>query len=590
MVSSHAVKRLGAVLLSATVLLAPTLVGDFGAYQIALYLLLGIVTQSVALCWGGAGFLSLGQAVFFGLGAYLSGALLRASIAQPLMLLLLPLCLLAPAALAYLMARAVFARKVANGAFFSLITLALAMLASLLANRLSGLTGGFNGMIDIPDLPGTDRYATLYYVIALTALASTWLFCGLLRSPLGVLWSAIQQNEERLQFFGFDTGKLKAVAFAIGAAASGLAGLLYAPHQGIVTPSAIGIGLSTQFVIWAAIGGRRSPVGALAGAVLVGLVSATLRDRYVFWESLMALIFIAAVLWFPEGLSGLVSRWLRPIRWTRAQQTPAACIQAPPLEAGTPAAVSPTTFLHLDAVCVRRGAVRILDGLSLESSRPGISCVIGPNGAGKTSMFNALSGRLPPDQGEIRFNGEAITRYPAWRVAQLGIGRKFQIPSLFADLSVRENLLIALWANRLSPADHLRIAPLHWFSPMSLRLLARLPMLEQRQQMHAGSLSQGVRQMLEFAMVALMEPRLMLLDEPCAGLSPAETQQMMENIRWSVESLSASALLIEHDMSAVESIGGHVFVLHQGKLLAEGALADIKASELVRSVYLGGKK
>ncbi len=239
---------------------------------------------------------------------------------------------------------------------------------------------------------------------------------------------------------------------------------------------------------------------------------------------------------------------------------------------------------------MRRGAVQILDGLSLQAGRAGISCVIGPNGAGKTSMFNALTGRLPPDQGEIRFNGDAIARYPAWRVAQLRIARKFHIPSLFAGLSVRENLLIALWANRLAPRDHLRIVALHWYSPLSQRLLERLLMLEQRQQTPAGSLSQGAWQMLEFAMVAMMEPRLMLLDEPCAGLSPAETQQMMDNIRWTIDTLDASALLIEHDMSAVESIGGHVYVLHQGKLLAEGPLADIKASELVRNVYLGGKK
>jgi len=96
--------------------------------------------------------------------------------------------------------------------------------------------------------------------------------------------------------------------------------------------------------------------------------------------------------------------------------------------------------------------------------------------------------------------------------------------------------------------------------------------------------------MLEFAMVALMEPRLMLLDEPCAGLSPAETQQLMEVVRWSVDHLGASALLIEHDMSALEAIGGHVFVLHQGQLLAQGALAQIKASPEVRKVYLGGRK
>jgi branched-chain amino acid transport system permease protein len=590
MVSSRAANRLALVLISAALLLVPAMVGDFDAYQIALYLLLGIVTQGVALCWGNVGFLCLGQAVFFGLGAYLSGTLLRAAMQQPVMLALLPLCLLLPAAIAYLLARAVFGRKVDNGPFFSLITLALAMLASLLANRFSGLTGGFNGMVDIPDLPGTDRYATLYYVIAVVSIGSTWIFCRLLRSPLGILWSALEQNEERLQFFGFDTGRLKAIAFAIGAAASGLAGLLYAPQQGIVTPSAIGIGMSTQFVIWAAIGGRRSPVGALAATVIIGLVSASLRDRYPFWEALMALIFIAAVLWFPQGLSGAVAPWLRwPARWVRPS-TSLTEQQAPALSSGAPSGRDAVPHLQLQDVHVRRGAVRILDGLTLESRTRGICCVIGPNGAGKTSMFNAMSGRLTADRGEIWFNSHSIARSPAWRVAQLRIGRKFQIPSVFPGLCVRDNLLIALWANRLSPRDYLRSAPLGWHSAFGKRLLSRLPLLQQRPELAAGSLSQGARQMLEFAMVALMEPRLMLLDEPCAGLSPAETQQLMEVVRWSVDHLGASALLIEHDMSALEAIGGHVFVLHQGQLLAQGALAQIKASPEVRKVYLGGRK
>ncbi|WP_019936224.1 ATP-binding cassette domain-containing protein [Bordetella sp. FB-8] len=573
----------------AVILLAvPRLFGDYYAYQIGLYLLYGIATQGVALCWGQAGFLSLGQAVFFGTGAYLSGLILRAATQHASWLALLPLCLLTPALLAYIVGRLVFARRVDSGPYFSLITLALAMLATVLANSWSGMTGGFNGLTGIPDLPGTDRYATLYYVIAAGAIAWTALFSWLRHKPLGVLWTALAQNEDRLQFFGFATDRLKACAFAVSAAAAGFAGALYAPQEGIVTPDAIGILLSTQFVIWAAVGGRHSPVGSQLGALSIGLLSAALRDRYPFWEALTALVFIGSVLWLPNGLAGaaaaLGSGLTRPKRACRGPDI------AAPLPAYRCDPIPGAPKLVFDQVHVKRGPVAILDGLALHIAKRGITCLIGPNGAGKTSIFNALTGRLAPSLGSITLDAHEISRHKAWQVARLGIGRKFQIPSVFMTLTVEQNLLVALWANRLGAAAYLDRRPLRWATPLKHALLGRLPMLRAYQHAPAATLSQGARQMLEFVMVALMEPRLFLLDEPCAGLSPGETHQLLGTIIWVVDQLDASALLIEHDMSAVEAINGQILVLHQGRLLAEGPLTHIKASEQVRAVYAGGRK
>lgn len=615
MVSSRAASLVVQAALAAALLLAPTVFGDYFAYQIGLYLLFGIATQGVALCWGQAGFLNLGQAIFFGLGAYMSGLILRSSLGgSPVAYAALLLCVLVPAALAYLVGHLVFARRLDSGAFFSLITLALAMLATLLANQWREVTGGFNGLSAIPDLPGSDRYSSLYYVIALAAIGWTAIMNWLLRRPLGTLWLALSQNEDRLQFFGFATHRLKALAFAIGAGGAGCAGALYAPHEGIVTPQAVGILLSAQFVIWSAVGGRKSPTGALLGAVGIGVLSAALRERYPFWEAIVALVFLGVVLGFPDGLAGLASRLWR--RWSAgstplssaAEAAPRNGLAAPVLRYGLPPVSARTSSsgyaaasaeprdaleapgLRFEAVRVRRGAVAILNGLEMNVMRLGVSCLIGPNGAGKTSAFNVLTGRLPLDAGRIRFDRQDVSNYPAWRMARLGVGRKFQIPSVFAQLSVGENLLIALWANRLGPFDGVRAAAQSWHSTFSQGLLARLPMLTAQSMTPAGSLSQGARQMLEFAMVALMEPRLFLLDEPCAGLSSNETRQMMQTIVWAVRELGASALLIEHDMSAVEAVSGHVFVLHQGRLLAEGSLAEVKASAEVRAVYAGGRK
>lgn len=191
-----------AAALAAALIALPLVGNDFLAYQVALFLIYGIATQSVALCWGRLGFLPLGHALFFGLGAYLAGGTAKAGVAQPLWWLAFPLALLLPALLAWVVARLVFARRMRSGPYFSLITLAMTMLGFLAAQQWTGLTGGFNGMGDIPEPPGLERFSTLYWLVAAAAVASTATLGVLVGRPLGVLWRAIAQNEERLLWAG----------------------------------------------------------------------------------------------------------------------------------------------------------------------------------------------------------------------------------------------------------------------------------------------------------------------------------------------------------------------------------------------------
>lgn len=570
------------LLLAVAVLGLPVLGNDFLAYQIALFLIYGIATQGVALCWGRLGFLPLGQSLFFGWGAYLAAGTLKAAETQGAWYFALPLAILLPAFAAYVMARLVFARSQRSGPYFALITLAAAMLGFLVAQQWSSVTGGFNGMSGVPDLPGTDRYSTLYWVIAAAALGSTLLLIELLRRPIGVLWTAIAQDEERLQLFGYATDRMKSLAYALASGLAALAGLLFAAHQGIVTPVAMGFVLATEFVIWAAVGGKLSPIGALLGAVVVGYASSELRDRIGFWEVIVALVFILVVRYLPDGLAGLVAALTR-----RGQRGPQGGLRvdAPPL-----ATRREDLALEISDVSVAQNGVRILDGLSLDMSGPGIRAVIGPNGAGKTSTFNAMTGRLPVRGGKVVLGDHDATGHVTWRVARLGVGRKMQVPTVFRDLSVRENLLVALWAGRLNLSSSLSLQALHWHTPLLDDLLERFPALREQLPVAAGTLSQGHRQALEFTMTVLPEPGLVLLDEPCAGLSSAETLHMAGAIKAAVQRLQAAALLIEHDIDAVAALADEVFVLHQGRLLARGTLAEVQANEQVRAVYAGGHK
>ena len=570
-----------AAALAAGLALLPVLGSDFLAYQIALFLIYGIATQGVALCWGRLGFLPLGHALFFGLGAYLAGGTLKAAAAQPLWLFGLVAALALPAVLAWCTARLIFARNVSSGPYFSLITLAMTMLGFLAAQQWSSVTGGFNGLGDIPELPGLDRYGTFYWLVAAAAVLTTAVLGMLMRRPIGVLWAAIAQDEDRMQLFGYATDHIKANAYALSALLAALAGVLFSLHQGIVTPQAMGFVLSTEFVIWAAVGGKSSPLGAILGAVLVGYASSELRDHFAYWEVLVGVLFIAVVRFLPEGLAGLTA--------SRASRLLA---DAPPASSLAPASRAPQGVpeLRYEEVRCSQSGVRILDGLSFSLDGPGIRAVIGPNGAGKTSAFNVMTGRLPVRGGRIRLAGRDITGCVAWQVARYGVGRKLQIPTVFPALSVAQNLRVALWAGRLRGFDVVRTSAFGWRTPLLDDLLDRFPELAQQQDTPTGRLSQGQRQALEFVMTMLPEPRLVLLDEPCAGLSPAETRRMIDVIRHAVQRVGAAALLIEHDLAAVSALGGEVFVLHQGRLLAQGPLKAIQANSDVRSVYAGARK
>ncbi len=569
------------VLAVAAILLLPLAVGDFWAYQLGLFYLYAIAALGIGVCWGRAGFLPLGQGLFFGVAAYLSGLALIAFDGSLWLVVLIPLAAIASGVLAFVIGVLVFRRRGESGPYFSMITLALSLLAYQVANNWDSVTGGFNGLKGIPGLPGLDSYTAAYYVAAvalvLSCLAVAWLY----RAPLGVLWSALSHNERRIVLFGFDTNRLKAVAFGVSGLLAGIGGALYAPQQGLVTPQLCGFGLSADLVIWAAVGGRGRVLGPVLGALVIGALTSSLRDRFQFWEIALALLFIVVVLLFPQGLIGVFAPLERRFG---ARRRPATGRAVPPR-----AEAAGTMRLAVDEVDVRLGEVRVLDRLSFAIERPGIYCVIGPNGAGKTSTFNMLTGELPARAGRVTFDGRSLARLQTHRIVRLGIGRKFQIPSVFPALTLADNLAIALWSGRATAPDLLQPRLRRWTSPVLEALQARYPFLADAERT-AAQLSHGERQILELSMALLGEPRLLLLDEPCAGLSPRETAQVIDVIRWASERRGATIVVIEHDMSLVRQLADHVFVLHNGSLLAHGSVAEIQANDAVKAIYVGAEK
>ena len=231
------------------------------------------------------------------------------------------------------------------------------------------------------------------------------------------------------------------------------------------------------------------------------------------------------------------------------------------------------------------GGLRALDGVTIRVEAGERRAIIGPNGAGKTTLFNIITGLLPPTAGSILFDGQDVTGLPPHRRAQLGLGRTFQITTLFPKLSVRENVLLAVQAG--DPARFNLHRPREAY-PHLLRqadeLLERWGMRD-RAAVPVRVLSHGEQRQVEILMALAIRPRVLLLDEPAAGLSPAETLALAEIIRGLPR--ETTILLIEHDMDVAFALADRVSVLHYGKVVAEGTPDAVRQDREVAAIYLG---
>ena len=571
--------------LLAALLLIPQLFGAFTAYQIGLFLIYGIAGQGIGYLWGRAGILPFGQAAFFGISAYATAHVLLSIDGLFLQIVALVAVIVAAGLIAFLLASVVFKGRTDSGPFFSLITLAFAMIAEQIAGTATSLTGGFNGLAGFSTIAGLDQFGGLYYVIVGAVLCSTITLLTLDRLPAGLVSKALADNEKRLLLFGFPTHVLKGCVFALSAGLAALAGILFANHQGIVTPTSSGFLLSANLVIWAAVGGRYHVLGPLFGAVAIGYLSSELRDSFAYWEVCLALIFILVVLKAPGGAAEYLERLLAFVLPNRKKQTD------PILSVPAVKSHSAPQALEFKGSRVQMGPVKILNGVDLATPIQGIVCIIGPNGAGKTSLLNVVTGNLPLVGGSLRYADTEIHNRPSYMALKSGIARKLQVPSVFSSLTVSENLCIAMLADRARFGDFFNPSALSWRS-QDLQDLLDTPALPLRDCLSqpVSELPQGHRQFLEFAMTTAAGPRLLLLDEPCAGLSPSETQLMTDILRKFQETNQGLVMLIEHDMSIVRELADQVVVMHQGVVLAEGSYEDIRSNPDVKAVYAGGTK
>jgi ABC-type uncharacterized transport system ATPase subunit len=239
--------------------------------------------------------------------------------------------------------------------------------------------------------------------------------------------------------------------------------------------------------------------------------------------------------------------------------------------------VGTVALLEIEGLRKDFGGLAAVDGIDFALPEGALHALVGPNGCGKSTLFNLITGTLPPSGGRVRFAGEDITGWPAWRIARAGIGRKFQVPAVFDELTVLENLALPRWAAaRLPMLARADLAPRND--------LARLH-LAGKSAVRAGALSHGERQWLEIGMLLAANARLLLLDEPTAGMTQGETVATAGLIRRVAG--AATVLVIEHDIGFIEALACPVTVMAKGRILCSGSFAEIRADARVHELYFG---
>ena len=590
------------ILLALGLIVLPLL---FGALDLWTRVLIwGLFGLGFALLFGSAGLLSFGQGAFYGTGGFVAAYLLTSgSIASVWLGMMIGT--LAAAAFSVIVGYLALRRV---GIYFAMITLAFGELSYFLENSpLSTWTGGENGLPGIPaptlQLAGLNiSFAgglASYELVAATFFLG-YVFARLvLLSPVGSVLTAIRQNPLRAAAVGHDVAAYKLVVFVLAAAYAGLAGALLGIFQSYMPPGAFDLATSGQLVIQTVIGGTELLLGPAIGAAIWLSLRDGLQQIPVvgdLWKFILGFVFVVLVTLFRQGVGGeLINLWrrLRPrqVDWAKPLPVPSprpgrGVLDLQPLAPRS----HKSTAMALEATAVSKayGGIHAVEDVSFAVPSGALYAVIGPNGAGKSTFLRLLAGEEPPDGGGIRVNGIDLTGTSVTTAAQNGIAKSFQINQLFPHLTVRQNLRIGAlgrFRGRIR-FDILRHA--ESMAPVEAMVAALLDELNlnEHADLPVETLPYGEKRRLELGLALASLPSVLLLDEPLAGLSPDEREDVKQLIRKLRE--GRTIILVEHDMDAVFELAERIVVLHEGRRLAEGDPDTIQKDPLVQQAYLGG--
>jgi branched-chain amino acid transport system permease protein len=592
----------GLVLLAAILVIAPFVLPAVGANtdMLSRILIWGLFGIGFDLIFGYTGLLSFGQSAFYGTGGFIAAYLLVSG-KIPDVFLGLAIGTVG-AALVGLVVGYLALRR--TGIYLAMITVAFGEMFFFLENSpLSAITGGENGLPNVPKpaihLPGLD-YAfntdgRMYALIAVLFFLGFLLARRIVESPFGHVLTAIRDNPDRARAVGHAIQRYKLAVFVIAAAYSGLAGGLEGVLQSYMAPDAFTFDTSGQLVMQTIIGGAGTLYGPLIGAAVWLYLRSILQVAGLgpAWKLVLGLVFVILIVFLRRGIAGGIRELVGYLGRRPADEAPAATrAEAPALrvvEGGASAErISGPVVLEARHVEKRYGGIVANADISFAVSEGEIRGIIGPNGAGKSTFFKMLTGEVLPTSGEIFLFGEDVTRKNVTQISQMGLAKSYQINQLFLKLTVRQNLNIAALARtrgefRLDFIRHVDEVPdLNVDVAETLRLLN----LTDRADALVSELAYGEKRRLEIGLALGSGPRILLLDEPLAGMSPqerADTVKLLKQI-----GRTRTMVIVEHDMDALFGLSDRITVFNEGRVLVEGTPSEIQGNAAVQEAYLGG--
>jgi ABC-type branched-subunit amino acid transport system ATPase component/ABC-type branched-subunit amino acid transport system permease subunit len=560
--------------------------------------LLGVQAVSWNIISGYAGYVSLGHSAFLGIGSYTAAIIAERSGMNPLWMA--PLGGVVAVVMATLVGLVVLRT---SGHAFVIITIALLLSAQIVAVNWRRLTNGSDGItLDLPPWSRDIQNLPFYYLFLGLFLLTVLFSLFIRRTKFGTGLVAIREDEGKAAAIGVHTTRYKVTAFAASTFFIGVAGGVYAYFLTFLNPvGAFTILGSVTIVLSALVGGRGTLYGPVVGAFIVGIGSeaATVYGGSSSRVLLFGVALVLVVLFLPAGLLPTIEtawRKRRPVETEYQDQAGAlgagtlqardralaSAVVADSVETAGNAAVA-RPMLEVRAASKSFGGITAVDGADLTVAPGSITALIGPNGSGKTTLFNLVTGAMKADAGEVWLDGTRIDAMTPWKRGHLGLARTFQTTRLFKSMSVLENMVAPLpdarWATMLkasvagNEADRAR--ELLEFVGMS-RFVSQ----------PAGSLSYGQQKLVELAQVLMLEPRLVLLDEPAGGVNPSLVGRIVEIVR-DLNRQGVTFLVVEHNIPMVLELCDPVVVFSRGKAIAEGPPQTIREDPVVLDAYLG---
>jgi branched-chain amino acid transport system permease protein len=569
----------------------------------ATIIIFSIVLVGLDLVIGYGELLAFSHGAFFALGAYVMGVL-SARYGVPL-LLGAALAIVANAALAVLIGGATLRLQ---GYYLAVATLGCGIIVVDMLGAFVDITGGWSGLRGMAPTVLFGHHVTKdveFYGIGIVILTVGIIVArNIIYSRFGRAIRASGSDALAAEVLGVPTSHVRLNLFVIGAVYASVAGSLYASFLRVITPANFDVVTTVNMVLMLFLGGKETLWGPVLGATILRLLPELAEGFNDYKTLIQGILFVAVLMFFPRGLAGLVLMQFRKfVRHSSFKDTRAIGNSGIDLGARTiagPGLATPAVtnaeavadpVLQVERLSKRFGGVAALSDVSFSLKAGQLKAVIGPNGAGKTTLFNLLTGVLQPDAGAIELYNQPISVRRPHQIARQGVARTFQTPRLFANMTILENVMVghhtrlhANLINAILPTHGIRSEENH-VKQNAERLLRRLG-LAQLAQENVESLAFGQRRLLEIARCLAMEPRILLLDEPAAGLHDTEKGELGELLQ-NLQNEGITLLLVEHDMRLVMSVADEIVVLDHGQKIAEGSPAQIRCDKAVVEAYLG---